>query len=118
MRRMDNFFMDLMDDEEYAGELMDLCVDVALDFGRAQIGAGADSIGIGDAAASQISRGIYEELILPRQQRLVRGLKEAGAKVRMHICGNITHLLPASPRWNSTSSMWTTWWTCRSCVNN
>ena len=94
LRRMDNFFMDLMDDGEYAGELMDLCVDVALDFGRAQIEAGADTIGIGDAAASQISRGLYEELVLPRQKRLVRGLKEAGAKVRMHICGNITHLLP------------------------
>jgi MtaA/CmuA family methyltransferase len=93
LRRMDNFFMDLMDDEEYAGELMDLCVDVALDFGRAQIEAGADTIGIGDAAASQISRDLYEEFILPREQRLVRGLKEAGAKVRMHICGNITHLL-------------------------
>jgi MtaA/CmuA family methyltransferase len=94
LRRMDNFFMDLMDDEEYAGELMDLCVDVALDFGRAQIEAGADTIGIGDAAASQISRDLYEEFILPREQRLVRGLKDAGAKVRMHICGNITHLLP------------------------
>ena len=94
LRRMDNFFMDLMDDEGYAGELMDLCVDVALDFGRAQIEAGADTIGIGDAAASQISRDLYEEFILPREQRLVRGLKEAGAKVRMHICGNITHLLP------------------------
>lgn len=93
LRRMDNFFMDLMDDEGYAGELMDRCVDVALDFGRAQIEAGADTIGIGDAAASQISRDLYEELILPRQQRLVRGLKEAGAKVRMHICGNIAHLL-------------------------
>lgn len=94
LRRMDNFFMDLMDNEGYAGELMDLCVDVALDFGRAQIEAGADTIGIGDAAASQISRDLYEEFILPREQRLVRGLKEAGAKVRMHICGNITHLLP------------------------
>lgn len=94
LRRMDNFFMDLMDDEGYACDLMDLCVDVALDFGRAQIEAGADTIGIGDAAASQISRDLYEELILPREQRLVRGLKEAGAKVRMHICGNIAHLLP------------------------
>lgn len=94
LRRMDNFFMDLMDDESYATALMDLCVAVALDFGRAQIEAGADTIGIGDAAASQISRDLYEELVLPRQQRLVQGLKEAGGKVRMHICGNITHLLP------------------------
>jgi MtaA/CmuA family methyltransferase len=94
LRRMDNFFMDLMDDGDYAGELMDLCVDVALDFARAQIEAGADTIGIGDAAASQVSRDLYQELILPRQQRLVRGLQQAGARVRMHICGNITHLLP------------------------
>lgn len=44
--------MDLMDDGPYAAELMDLCVEVALDFGRAQIAAGADTIGIGDAAGS------------------------------------------------------------------
>jgi MtaA/CmuA family methyltransferase len=94
LRRMDNFFMDLMDDGDYAGDLMALCVDVALDFARAQIEAGADTIGIGDAAASQVSRDLYQELILPRQQRLVRGLQQAGARVRMHICGNITHLLP------------------------
>jgi MtaA/CmuA family methyltransferase len=94
LRRMDNFFMDLVDDEEYVGALMDLCVDVALDFAKAQVEAGADTIGVGDAAASQVSPDLYEELILPRQQRLVRGLKDMGAKVRLHICGNITHLLP------------------------
>jgi MtaA/CmuA family methyltransferase len=94
LRRLDNFFMDLMDDEEYIGELMDLCVDVALEFARPQVEAGADTIGIGDAAASQVSAELYESLILPREQRLVRGLKAMGAKIRLHICGNITHLLP------------------------
>lgn len=94
LRRLDNFFMDLLDDERYVGELMDLCVDVALDFARAQVEAGADTIGIGDAAASQVSADLYARLVLPREQRLVRGLKAMGAKVRLHICGNITHLLP------------------------
>jgi len=94
LRRLDNFFMDLMDDDGYVGDLMDLCVDVALEFAKPQVEAGADTIGIGDAAASQVSSDLYESLILPREQRLVRGLKEMGAKVRMHICGNITHLLP------------------------
>jgi len=94
LRRLDNFFMDLLDDEEYAGALMDLCVEVALDFAKPQIELGADTIGIGDAAASQVSRETYERLILPREQRLVNGIKAMGAKVRMHICGNITHLLP------------------------
>jgi len=94
LRRLDNFFMDLVDDEGYVGALMDICVDVALEFARPQVEAGADTIGIGDAAASQISPNVYERLVLPREQRLVRGLKDMGAKVRMHICGNITHLLP------------------------
>lgn len=94
LRRLDNFFMDLMDDAGYIGTLMDLCVDVALDFAREQVIAGADTIGIGDAAASQISPDIYEQLVLPREQRLVRGIQQMGAKVRLHICGNITRLLP------------------------
>ncbi len=94
LRRLDNLFLDLVDDPDYAGDLMDLCVEVGLDFARAQVEAGADTIGIGDAAASQVSPGLYEELILPRQQRLVRGVRAMGAYVRLHICGNITHLLP------------------------
>lgn len=94
LRRLDNFFFDVVDDEAYAGALMDRCVEVALEFARHQVEAGADTIGIGDAAASQVSPDIYERLILPREQRLVAGIKAMGAKVRLHICGNITHLLP------------------------
>ena len=94
IRRLDKFFCDLLEEPDFVSELMGICVDVALDFAREQIKCGADTIGIGDAAASQVSPAIYEQLILPHEQRLVRGLKEMGAKVRMHICGNITHLLP------------------------
>lgn len=94
LRRPENFFMDLLEDESYSGDLMDLCGEVALEFARRQIESGADTIGIGDAVASQVSAEVYERLILPREQRLVRGLKALGAKVRLHICGNITHLLP------------------------
>ncbi len=94
LRRLDNFFMDLIDDAPDLRLLMDICVDVALDFARLQVEAGAETIGIGDAAASQVSADLYEHLILPREQRLVRGLKDMGVKVRLHICGNITHLLP------------------------
>lgn len=93
LRKLDNFFCDLLDEPGFASELMSLCVEVALDFAREQIKAGADIIGIGDAAASQISAPVYEELILPHERRLVNGIKDMGAKVRMHICGNITHLL-------------------------
>jgi uroporphyrinogen-III decarboxylase len=59
----------------------------------AQIQAGCDTMGVGDAIASQISRNTYERLILPHEQRLVQAIQQAGAYVRLHICGNITHLL-------------------------
>lgn len=89
-----NFLMDLMDDEVYAAELMDRCLDTAIDFARAQIEAGADTIGVGDAIASQVQPDLYDRLILPRERRLVDAIHAAGARVRLHICGDIAHLLP------------------------
>lgn len=94
LRGVTDFLMDLASDRQYAGELMDLCVEAAIDFGKAQLRAGADTIGMGDAIASQVSAEMYAELILPRERRIVDALHAAGGLVRLHICGNITHLLP------------------------
>jgi len=94
LRGVTPFLIDLLDDEAFAGDLMDLCIEVAIDFGRAQVEAGADTIGIGDAIASQVNPSTYERLIQPREKRLVATLQESGALVKLHICGNTTHLLP------------------------
>ncbi len=100
LRGISNFMFDLIDDEDYACELMDRCVDCAIEFAEAQIYAGADTIGIGDAIASQVSFDLYEEFILPREQKLVDAIKNMGAYVRLHICGNTTHILPGIARLN------------------
>lgn len=94
LRGVSNFFMDLLDNPDYACALMARCVETAIDFGYAQIDAGADTVGIGDAVASQVSAKTYESLILPFEQQLVAALHQRGVHVRLHICGNITHLLP------------------------
>jgi MtaA/CmuA family methyltransferase len=83
-----------VEDKPFAENLMERCVDVGIEFARAQIEAGAETIGIGDAVASQVSPRVYKKLILPREKRLIQAIKEMGAFVRLHICGNITHLLP------------------------
>jgi MtaA/CmuA family methyltransferase len=70
------------------------CVETAIAFARAQVDAGADTIGIGDAVASQVSPGLYAALILPEERKLVSAIRAMGVYVRLHICGNITHLLP------------------------
>jgi MtaA/CmuA family methyltransferase len=94
VRGVENFFIDLLTDANNAGQLMDTCVEIAITFAKIQIDLGADTIGIGDAVASQVSWPVYSEHILPREIRLVAALKAMGAKVRLHICGNITHILP------------------------
>jgi MtaA/CmuA family methyltransferase len=94
LRGVTNYLIDLLDDELFAAELMDLCLEVGIEFGKAQIEAGADTIGIGDAIASQVSPETYQKLIQPREKILVQSLKSMGAIVRLHICGDITHLLP------------------------
>ncbi len=94
VRGVTSFLLDFYDDEAFACELMDLCLDVGIEFARAQVEAGADTVGVGDAVVSQISPAMYESLVLPRQRRLVAAIKDTGARVRLHICGDITHLLP------------------------
>ena len=94
LRGVMNYLIDLMTDVPFAEKLMDVCVDAGLDFALAQLEAGADTIGIGDAIASQLSPDVYEQHVLPREKKLVDAIKAAGGLVRLHICGDITHLLP------------------------
>ena len=94
LRDVNNFMMDLIDDEAFVDDLMDVCLEVAIAFARAQVDAGVDTVGVGDAVASLVSPHTYEKLIQPREKLLVKAIQEMGARVKLHICGNITHLLP------------------------
>ena len=67
-------------------------LEMALRYARPQIEAGADVIGIGDAAASLVGPKIYDQFIWPYEKKLVDGLHALGTKVRLHICGNTRHI--------------------------
>lgn len=98
LRGMANFMMDLYDDAAFAEALLDRTTEVAMRFAQAQIAAGCDTVGIGDAICSLLPPEIYGRLIWPRQKQLVDLIHRAGAYVKLHICGNITHLLPSLAR--------------------
>ncbi len=57
--------------------------------------AGSDLFGVGDAAAGLISAEMFEEFVVPWQQKLFAGIHVGGAAVKLHICGNINHILGA-----------------------
>ena len=78
--------------------LLEFCLSVEIEYGQAQVAAGADLIGVGDAAASLISAHHYADLVLPYEVRLFDALRQAGVKAKLHICGNTSHLLDLMPR--------------------
>lgn len=90
----EDFLLDLLDEPEKTADLLEACTEVAIAFALKQLEAGADTIGIGDAIASQASPQLYETLILPREKHLISAIQKAGGLARLHICGNTTHLLP------------------------
>ena len=85
--------MDLYDRPEWVRDLLEICTEVEIAFARAQIEAGADIIGLGDAIASQVSTSMYAEFALPYEQRIFRVVHGMGALTRLHICGDTTHIL-------------------------
>lgn len=87
------FMLMLVDQPSLAHRLLNFLTDVVTDFGLAQLEAGAVMIGSGDAAASLISPDHYREFALPYEQRVIDRIHEAGGLVKLHICGNTTHLL-------------------------
>jgi uroporphyrinogen decarboxylase len=87
--------MNLMADPDFTNYLMDKCVVTAKEFAKAQIEAGCDVIGMGDAICSQIDVETYNAYVRDRHKEIVDYIHEIGGKVKLHICGNITHLLPS-----------------------
>jgi uroporphyrinogen-III decarboxylase len=64
-------------------------------FAAAQIEAGADIIGIGDAICSQISLAMYSKFVKPLHAEIIDFIHHHDVMVKIHICGDINHLLPA-----------------------
>jgi uroporphyrinogen decarboxylase len=90
-----NMLMYLMTDPDLCHLLMDKCIVTAKAFAKAQIEAGCQIIGMGDAICSQIDLNTYETFVKERHREIIDYVHEVGGKVKLHICGNITHLLPA-----------------------
>jgi MtaA/CmuA family methyltransferase len=93
LRGVSTLLIDLIDRPEWVHELLEICTEMEIAFARAQIAAGADIVGLGDAIASQIAPRAYRQFALPYEQRIFAAIREAGAIPRLHICGNTSRIL-------------------------
>jgi MtaA/CmuA family methyltransferase len=96
LRGLNTIMLDFVDDPGFAHELLALCADVAIAYAPAQIAAGADTMGMSDAAAGLIGPVLYEEFLWPQQRRVLETLRKNHPDVllRQHMCGRIDKLYP------------------------
>jgi len=92
LRGINTLMLDFADDPGFVRDLFEFCVEMELAFARAQVEAGADLIGVGDAAASLVGPKLYEEFVGPYERKLIDGLHAVGARARLHICGKTRRL--------------------------
>jgi MtaA/CmuA family methyltransferase len=95
LRGVEHAMFDLIDKPEMYHQAAEIITQNAIDFAVAQIRAGADMIGIGDAAASLIGRQLYENHVLELEKRLIDAIHEEGGLAKLHICGDINSIIEA-----------------------
>ncbi|MFB3906261.1 MAG: uroporphyrinogen decarboxylase family protein [Acidobacteriota bacterium] len=98
LRGINRLMLDFIDDPQFVRDLFAVVTENGIRFAKAQIEAGADLVGIGDAAASLVGPAIYNELVWPYEKQLVDGIHASGGRTRLHICGNTRGILKGMGR--------------------
>jgi MtaA/CmuA family methyltransferase len=98
LRGINALMLDFYDDPAFVRDLFDFVLEMELRFARAQLDAGVDWFGVGDAAASLVGPQIYEEFVWPYEKRMIDALHALGTRVRLHICGNTSRILDGMGR--------------------
>lgn len=98
LRGINSLMTDFYDDPKFVRELFATIIEMELRFAKVQVEAGADAIGIGDAAASLVGPAVYNEFVWPFEKQLVDGIHALGVPVRLHICGNTGKILDGMGR--------------------
>lgn len=93
LRGMTSLMTDFIEAPEFVHELLEICTEQAITFAMEQVKAGANFIGVGDSAASLIGPKHYRVFALPYEQNIIKAIHEAGAQVKLHICGDIAPIL-------------------------
>jgi MtaA/CmuA family methyltransferase len=95
LRGINNVMLDMVDDPGFVSDLMNFCAEVAIPYAEAQIQAGADTIGMSDAAASMMGPERYAQFLFQNQRRVLESIKSRHPEVitRSHMCGKTDALM-------------------------
>jgi MtaA/CmuA family methyltransferase len=86
--------MDMYENPEKLKQALNIMTESALGYITEQVIAGAHCVGIGDAVCSLISPDLYREFVFPLEKAMVDHAHSLNARVKLHICGDTTGILP------------------------
>jgi len=96
--RGSEFLLELVTDEDYAQRLMEFLTQFAINrrnaFAQYWDNGPVNSTGLADDCCQMISLEDYREKIMPLHRKLYEH-GEVNSPRRLHMCGNVQHLLPA-----------------------
>ncbi len=82
----------MWDDPPLFGRLLAVLAQMALDFARAQVGAGAAAVQLFDSWTGALSPGEYERFVLPHTRSVMEGLADLGVPL-IHFGVGASHLM-------------------------
>jgi uroporphyrinogen decarboxylase len=87
------FFIEMLDDEQYALDLLEICTKAVIRYAKAIISAGAHGITCGDSTAGLIGRELYSKFAFPYEKEIFEKLKTSGVPSFLHICGDSRNIV-------------------------
>lgn len=95
MRTPQEWYLDLIINEEQAFKLLDYCTEATCQFIELMSETGADMLSNGDSPAGpeMISPEMYTKFALPFEKRVVEKAHQCGLPYVLHICGNTDIIL-------------------------
>jgi MtaA/CmuA family methyltransferase len=94
LRGDETMYLDIIDNPQGVLDLLELCTEASITYGKAVATAGADGLALGDSPTVLLNRDMYEQFAYPFTKKVVETLRrETGLPVFLHICGNAAHII-------------------------
>ena len=96
VRGVQDLLVDMFDEPELCGKLLEIVTGTTLDFIDCLADAGVKYAYVADPVASLVSPAVYEEMVLPMHRKIYARMAKHGITGRLHMCGNTIGILPYS----------------------